>query len=310
MKMKIAVATAAILLAISSSAVSADARKNVTVNGQAVLFDQNPVVKNGVTLVQFKPIFKELGISVQWNQQKKQITGTKNGKRIVLTVGSKTAYVNGNPIKLDVPAQVVNGSVFVPLRFISESTGSYLGVKGNLIEIRNFTDQGNTTQPQPVKPPVKPPVKSATDDEITEYLNSYFSTVSYSKQIYDLRYLTVSNTSGLFNVGAYIEDLSQMKALISTGPEYPHKVMGEVANVLHSKYNKDEIGIIMYLDFDAPFYPDSFHSSAITDNGDGTYHVSVPAISLMYDFDKKTVRVYAINPENKYNVSLQAEFKL
>ncbi|MFB4321630.1 copper amine oxidase N-terminal domain-containing protein [Priestia sp. BR_2] len=309
MKMKIAIATAAILLAISSSVVSADARKNVTVNGQAVLFDQNPVVKDGVTLVQFKPIFKELGISVQWNQQKKQITGTKNGKRIVLTVGSKTAYVNGNPIKLDVPAQVVDGSVFVPLRFISESTGSYLGVKGNLIEIRNFSVQGATTKPQPVKPQV-PQVNNATDDEITNYLNSYFSTVSYSKQIYDLRYLTVSNTNSFFNVGVYVEDLSQMKALISTGPEYPHKVMGEVANVLHTKYNKDNIGILMHLDFDAPFYPDSFHASAITDNGDGTYHVNVPAISLMYDFNKKTVRVYAINPDNKYNVSLLSEFKL
>lgn len=43
---------------------------------------------------------------------------------VQLTIGSKTATVNGKEVTLDVPPMVVSGRTLVPLRFISESMGS------------------------------------------------------------------------------------------------------------------------------------------------------------------------------------------
>ncbi len=40
------------------------------------------------------------------------------GDQIVLSVGSKQAYINGKPYSLDAPALIVNGSAYVPLRFV------------------------------------------------------------------------------------------------------------------------------------------------------------------------------------------------
>lgn len=43
---------------------------------------------------------------------------------IQLTIGSKSAMVNGKEIALDVPPMVINGRTLVPLRFIGEALGS------------------------------------------------------------------------------------------------------------------------------------------------------------------------------------------
>lgn len=40
---------------------------------------------------------------------------------IVLIIGNKTAFVNGNAVRLDVPAMIESGRTLVPLRFISEN---------------------------------------------------------------------------------------------------------------------------------------------------------------------------------------------
>ncbi len=46
--------------------------------------------------------------------------------QITLTIGSKTATVNGKKVELDVPPQVIKGRTMVPLRFIGEQLGATL----------------------------------------------------------------------------------------------------------------------------------------------------------------------------------------
>lgn len=42
---------------------------------------------------------------------------------IVLTIGSKTAQVNGKAVGLDVAPQIIQGTTVVPIRFIAENLG-------------------------------------------------------------------------------------------------------------------------------------------------------------------------------------------
>lgn len=56
------------------------------------------------------------------NQAKLKLGQTE----VIVTLGSKVAYINGKMSQLDVPAESKGGRVFVPLRFVSESLGAYV----------------------------------------------------------------------------------------------------------------------------------------------------------------------------------------
>ncbi|WNS45891.1 CotH kinase family protein [Paenibacillus sp. MMS20-IR301] len=94
---------------------------SVMLNGTAVNFqDQQPVNKDGRVLVPVSAIFSALGAEVTWDQTTRKITAVKGSTTITMTIGSKTAYINGQALTLDVPAQIIGNRTLVPVRFISE----------------------------------------------------------------------------------------------------------------------------------------------------------------------------------------------
>ena len=103
--------------------IEAERPKDVKVwyNCAFIEFDQQPIIENGRTLVPMRKIFETLGATVDWNGETQTITSTKGDTTIILTVGNKTAYKNGEAIELDVPAKIINGRTLVPVRFIAES---------------------------------------------------------------------------------------------------------------------------------------------------------------------------------------------
>lgn len=97
---------------------------NVIINGELQEFSQPAVTVDGRTLVPLRGIFEALGAKVEWDNATRTATGTKDGVKVVVQIDNQTAYVNGQAVKLDVPAKTINGSTMVPLRFISESLGA------------------------------------------------------------------------------------------------------------------------------------------------------------------------------------------
>lgn len=94
--------------------------------------------KNGRALVPIRFVSETLGASVDWNSQTKQISISSGNQKIILTEGSKVVYVNNQKRTIDVPAEVRNGTTFVPLRFVTEVLGATVGydAKTQGIEIR------------------------------------------------------------------------------------------------------------------------------------------------------------------------------
>lgn len=80
--------------------------------------------KSGRSLVPIRFVSETLGADVGWNGKTKQITINSGDKKIVLTEGSKVVYVNGKQGAIDVPAEVRNGTTFVPIRFVTEVLGA------------------------------------------------------------------------------------------------------------------------------------------------------------------------------------------
>ncbi len=93
----------------------------VKVNQKSLVFDQNPIVINGRTLVPLRAIFEEIGATVGWDGATSTVTATMGDISISLKIGSDQLYVNGTAKKLDVPATIVNERTLVPARAVSEA---------------------------------------------------------------------------------------------------------------------------------------------------------------------------------------------
>jgi len=100
----------------------------VYLNNVKQSYTPSAYMKNGTTLVPMKPIFEALGATVSYDNATKKVTATKVGKKIVIGVGNKTAYVDANgttsTINLSHPAEVYQGTTMVPLRFVSQALGA------------------------------------------------------------------------------------------------------------------------------------------------------------------------------------------
>lgn len=114
------------LTALLTGASSANAQNiNVTVDGDVVSFNgQQPVKQFGTVLVPLRGVFEKLGAHVEFDGASKSIRALKGSTTVMLRIGETAAQVNGQARTLSMPAQVVNGSTLVPLRFVSEALGA------------------------------------------------------------------------------------------------------------------------------------------------------------------------------------------
>jgi len=97
---------------------------SVVYNGQPLTTTANPVEQNGRVLVAMRDIFEAMSADLAWDSASRTVRATHGATEIVLTIGSNTAYVDGRAVALSVPAQIMGGYTYVPLRFVAESTGA------------------------------------------------------------------------------------------------------------------------------------------------------------------------------------------
>ena len=110
-------------LGLPAFAVGAEPVITVDVDGRPLTFDVPPLLLSGRTLVPFRCVLEALGAAVDWDPAARTVSGSKAGISILLTIGSRTALVNGTAILLDVAARLQGGRTLIPLRFISENLG-------------------------------------------------------------------------------------------------------------------------------------------------------------------------------------------
>jgi hypothetical protein len=132
MKRFLALTTAALLTvsALSTTALAANSSTTgvkLVVNGEAVDFtgDQEPVIKDGRTLVPFRAAFEKMGAKVNWFEDTRYCEASYGDFNVGIAIGSNEVNLgDGQDIESDVPAQIINGRTMVPLRVLSESIGA------------------------------------------------------------------------------------------------------------------------------------------------------------------------------------------
>lgn len=142
MKRCILVIVAASLL-LAALALPASAQIKVVANGNNLILDSPPVIKEGRTLVPLRATATAVGSEVTWSHITNTVWLIKGDIMIQLDPGSQTVFIGqldwphprfGEPkfnsdikvktIVLDVPPQMMNNRIMVPLRFISENLGA------------------------------------------------------------------------------------------------------------------------------------------------------------------------------------------
>jgi hypothetical protein len=114
------------LLLSAGHAKAADSNQEIKVylQGERIQFDTPPVIVDGTTMVQFRPVFEKLGLEITWDAKKKRIQGLR-GKTVVvdLYLDNLNVTANGKTIKLDVAPTLMGDYTMVPLRFLGEASG-------------------------------------------------------------------------------------------------------------------------------------------------------------------------------------------
>lgn len=85
---------------------------------------QAPYTKEGRTMLPFRFIGEVMGAEVDWDGATRQVTFHKGDRVVKLTIGSREAVINGQPVQLDAPPELVNATTMVPVRFVAEGLGA------------------------------------------------------------------------------------------------------------------------------------------------------------------------------------------
>lgn len=98
--------------------------KTAYIGEQSHSLETAPFIVDGRTMVPFRFIGEALGANVGWEPSTKTVSYVLAHTKIEFPIGSKTITINGKVSTVDVPATLVNGRTFVPVRMVSEQLGA------------------------------------------------------------------------------------------------------------------------------------------------------------------------------------------
>lgn len=115
-----------LILSLCAVTVVAEGDICVTYNGNEIIFDQPPIMREDRVLVPIRAVAEAMGALVIWDDTVQDVVITMGENRALFHIGSTVMYKDGNPITIDVPAQVINGRTLVPVRAAAEALNCFV----------------------------------------------------------------------------------------------------------------------------------------------------------------------------------------
>lgn len=96
----------------------------VRIDGNEQQYDPAPIKDGGVYAVPLRKFIDSIKVELgDWDPDKRAISIKAKDITIEVTAGSRLARVNGKEIDMPLEPKIINGTMYVPLRFIAESFG-------------------------------------------------------------------------------------------------------------------------------------------------------------------------------------------
>ncbi|MCL1935534.1 MAG: stalk domain-containing protein [Defluviitaleaceae bacterium] len=108
---------------------------SIKLNGENVNIENSALIIDGCTLIPARDITSIIGVKILWNENLRQIEIDRDNTKIVTSIESNIAIVNGNEVELDTATRIIDGTTFLPLRFVAESFGLNVSFNNNVIYI-------------------------------------------------------------------------------------------------------------------------------------------------------------------------------
>ena len=164
MKKKVIILAILLLVVLGfSGVISASSDINVFVGGERLHLEDPPILKDGRTLAPMRHFFEALGATVSWDANTMTAIGKRGNIEVRIPIGSARPTVNGQAAIIDVPAQIINGRTYIPLRFVGEALGDNVVWEGATRTI-TITRGDGIPKYQPA-PSVAPAPKPAAPSE-------------------------------------------------------------------------------------------------------------------------------------------------
>jgi inhibitor of cysteine peptidase len=93
----------------------------VKLEGQPIAFSMQPKMMDGILMASVRDLANALDMEVTWHEAERVAVVTRNGYELKLPINSDYAYVNGQATTMYGVTQIVDDSLYVPLRFFMES---------------------------------------------------------------------------------------------------------------------------------------------------------------------------------------------
>lgn len=146
------------------------------IDNQPTKMDAPAKVINNRTLVPLRFVGEAFGCIINWDNNTQTAQLVMESHVIQVAIGKTKAFINGNETQLQVPAQLISGRTYVPLRFIGESLGADINWDGNEQKITiNMKAYSN----EKYKFRVIMPSGWALDEETNENISFKISDVAY-----------------------------------------------------------------------------------------------------------------------------------
>ena len=103
-----------------------DMRVNVVMdrsNLQITPLDVAPAIVASRSFLPIRALGEALGADVEWDANTREVKLCKEGRKVVMTIDSTEALVNGQAVRMDTAPFIIQGRTMVPVRFAAEFLG-------------------------------------------------------------------------------------------------------------------------------------------------------------------------------------------
>lgn len=99
----------------------------IYLDGKRMKLPKPSVIQNGSILVPLRSVFEDMGITVKWDVENESVLTEKEGTRLIMKPGEDKAILNGKSVKTEITCQVIDETMYVPLRIVGESFNTLIG---------------------------------------------------------------------------------------------------------------------------------------------------------------------------------------
>ena len=84
-----------------------------------------------------------MGATIDWDPTQRMVSGRRGSHRLSMSADGHSAMVDNRAVRLDGRATIVDGSVMVPLRFVSEALGSQVDWNDSTQTVNIHSEDGH-----------------------------------------------------------------------------------------------------------------------------------------------------------------------